>query len=34
MQVINVSLGVGVPALLVCLTGDGYLRIAQPETAG
>jgi hypothetical protein len=33
VQVINVSLGVGVPALLVCLFGDGNLRISQPETA-
>jgi Ca2+/Na+ antiporter len=30
-QVINISLGVGIPALFVCLTGRGYLRIVQHE---
>jgi Ca2+/Na+ antiporter len=30
-QVINVTLGVGVPALLVSLFGNGYLSISQPQ---
>lgn len=30
-QVINISLGVGVPALFVCLTGNGFLTIAHAQ---
>lgn len=30
-QVINVSLGVGVPALIVGLFGDGFLHISHPQ---
>lgn len=30
-QVINISLGVGLPALFVCLSGNGFLTIAQAQ---
>lgn len=30
-QVINISLGVGLPALFVCLSGNGYLSIARAQ---
>jgi Ca2+/Na+ antiporter len=31
-QVINISLGVGLPALLLCLTGDGKIYLAKEDT--